>query len=840
MAKKKKRKKEQTIQRNKKAYWDNLPENQQIVLCFAIILILILGYFFPIVFEGKEPPASDTLAWKGNAQSILEAKKKYNYIPLWANNVFAGTPAHLISLQAPFEQPARYFLTGVSKIINWRPVYYFVGAIGMVLLMKFLGCSTVVSMLTSLAFIWWPHLIGLLQVGHNTKVRTMMLMPFILLSFLRLIKKPDLLNAALFTIIFSLGIQARHYQIMFYTSLMLAFFGVAYIIKLLRQREWRSIGVRLVLLTLSLAFALGISAFPVLPVQEYSKYSIRGGTGEQGSKGLTFDYATNWSLHPGEMLSLVIPRFYGGNSTERYEGNHVPQLKGKTIPGYWGHMPFTSSTNYIGVITVFLAAIALGFLWRDRSVAILSVLIIFSLLIAFGRHFPLLFNLFFDYVPFFNKFRVPSMILVLVHFSSAILAGLGVELLFKRSKENISKENLIRGILIIFGLFLFVGLVPFLFKSTFGFARPEEITRYQPEILSLLKEARFGLMKGDIIRMLILVSIGFAILLAYLKDWLSRFIFVVGILALLLVDLFGIDKRYMKTLVKKENLEQYFAETPIDKYLIKDSSLFRIFPLGELYADSRWSYYHQSIGGYHAAKLRIIQDINEFCLYKGSASAFQNDSKVPINWNVVNMLNVKYVLAKGTLDHPKLSQVLFDNRSNIFVYENHSYLPRDYCVGEYEVVTDKKNRFIRLNDSQFNPAETVILEKTLNAKIEHPTNWSTKITRYEPNYIDVTVETDKQTLLVLSEVYYPAGWKAFVDDTETEILKTNHILRSIVVPKGKHNIEFRFEPKTYYASLWIMGISIAIVYLVLGLELFRHFHRQKLKWIKIRTILSCT
>ena len=251
MAKKKKQKKKTPQKPQKVAFWDTFSNAQKTGMCMVLIVVVVLIYFYPIVFQGQEPPASDSIAWRTNAQSLFEAREKYNYNPLWANNVFSGMPAHLISLLAPFEQPVRYIILAFEKIINWRALYYILGAIGFFLLMRFLACSHLVATLSSFAFIWWPNIIGLLEAGHNTKVRTIMFLPWILLTFLYFLKKPNLLHISLFALALSLGFRARHYQILFYCALILLFFGVKAIIPLIKEKQWKGIAIRAVPLLLA-------------------------------------------------------------------------------------------------------------------------------------------------------------------------------------------------------------------------------------------------------------------------------------------------------------------------------------------------------------------------------------------------------------------------------------------------------------------------------------------------------------------------------------------------------------------------------------------------------------
>ncbi len=804
----------------------DLTPTQQFLFALVAITILILAYFAPIVFENKIPPSTDIAAWKGNAQSIIEARKAHDYTPLWANNVFSGMPAHLISLRPPFEQPARYLIEGISAVIQWQALYYVLGALGMLLLLRFWSISLPASLFASLAFIWWPHLLGMLEAGHNSKVQTIMLIPLILYSFLLLLKRANLLNFTLFTIAFSLAVRAGHYQIVFYTGLVLVFFGVVRIVKMIVDKEISGAMVRLGLVIVGLVFGVAMSSFQTLQVREYSKYSIRGGTGEEGSTGLDFEYATQWSLHPGEMYNFIIPRYWGGHSSQLYEGEAVPQLSGRVIPGYWGHMPFTSTTDYLGVVAVFFAVIGVVLGWRRTEVKILVVLFIFSALMAFGRHFPPLYKLFFNLVPFFNKFRVPTMIVVIIMFSNAVLAGIGVHELLARAKEK-NSNALIKKLAAIFGVFVLLGLIPLLLRNSLPLARPEEFQNYNEQVMALIQSARFDLLKGDALRMLALVAGAFGLAFAFVKGWLSKSIFAGAIIVLLLIDLIPIDKRYMQQLIPKQQMENYFAKTPVDEFLLNDSDRFRVFPVGELSGQAHWSYFHESIEGYHPAKLRIYQDIRESCLLNGTDPGFQNNPQLPINWNIVDMLNAKYVLAPGKLQHPQLTQVFEDAQQQIVVYENPSALPRVFGVGETEIIPDRQARFARLNQAEFQPDSVAIVEEKLPEPIAAPTQWSAEITRYEPNYIDVQVQTDQQTLMVLSEIFYPAGWKADIDGQSTKICNVNHILRGVIVPAGTSSVHFKLEPQSYTISTAMMGSSIVVIYILLVIGLVPVWKRRK-------------
>lgn len=796
----------------------SLTSTQQLLVALGLLFLVILIYFFPIVFENKVPPSTDIIAWKGNAESILEARSQHRGTPLWANNVFSGMPAHLISLRPPFEQPVRYVIEGLSVVLKWQAVYYLIGALGMLLLFRFWNFSIIAGVFSAVAFIWWPHLIGMLEAGHNSKVQTIMLLPLALFLFLRMLKKTDLLNLTLFTIAFSLVVRAGHYQIVFYLGMAMAFFAVAQLYGLLREKQFTGAALRLGFIVLALGLGTAMSAFQTLQVREYSKYSIRGGTGEEGSTGLDMDYATQWSLHPGEMYNFIIPRFWGGHSSQLYTGDAVSQFKGRVIPGYWGHMPFTSTTDYLGVTVIFFALLGMIYGWKRAEVKILTTLMVFSLLMAFGRHFPVLYSLFFKWAPFFDKFRVPTMIVVLVMFCNAILAGIGFNILLTKLKEMKTK-TLLTGATVVFGVLLLLGIIPLLLRNVIPFIKPEEAKSYNTDVIALLKSVRFDLLKSDALRMLALAAAAFGLVVVYIKNVLPRSLFAGLVIILLLVDLLTVDKRYMQQLIPKSQLDGYFSETPLDRFLRQDQEPHRIFPVGELAGEAHWSYFHQSIEGYHPAKLRIYQDIRESCLFEGKDSGFRN-AQTPINWNIVNMLNAKYLISTQEMFHPDILPAFQDQGQKAWVYKNTRVLPRAFCVGRTELIPERQARLARLNQASFKPDSAAIVEKPLPDAIETPMSWSAEITRYQPNTIDIQVNTDVQTLLVLSEVYYPAGWKALVNGIEQEIYKVNHVLRGVVVPAGASTVSFRLEPQSYKTSVAMTAGSVTVVYLLLIAALY--------------------
>jgi len=606
-------------------------------------------------------------------------------------------------------------------------------------------------------------------------------------------------------------------------GILLFFMGVKYGIGWVKENAYLRVAKVFAMLVLAVGVVAIMVAQPLRVTGEYTPYSIRGGTGEKGSTGVHFAYATNWSFAPEEMFTFLMPRFFGGTSNERYTGNAVPEFRGKRIPGYWGSMPFSGNTEYLGVVAIILAAIGFYALRKQGVVWALVLLIVFSLFLSFGRHFPAFYRLFFQYMPVFNKFRAPVMILVLVMFSICVMAAYGLDALMQVEKTR--RQELQRVVLWIFGILFLVSLVPFLLKGAFSFERPGEAGEYG-RAMEYIRVARYEMMRGSALRLMLFTLLVCGLIWGYLRRfWPQKSLLAAGVVVLLLIDLLSVGNWLFdkdKLLIVEDLERTRFSLSDTDRFLLQDEENFRIFPVGELFDSNDWSYYHQSISGYDPAKLRIVQDIIESCLYRGW------DPNVPINWNVVDMLNAKYVIAKGAISSSHLQQVFTDKRKQYFVYRNLTVLPRTFFVGHYEVIPERKDRLVRLNDKAFDPGKTAILEFDPRLNIAAPdSNAMANIALFEPDRIALHVQNRHNSLMVLSEVYYPKGWRAYVDGEETEVFKTNHLLRSIFVPGGAHDIEFRFRPTSYFRNAKISQYSTYILYLLLLMDLGIRFARKR-------------
>lgn len=811
-----------------------LLEKPTYILGFFIVLFIILVVLYkPLVLQGEEPAGSDIISGIGKTHQMSLWEQKTGHYPLWNPAMFAGMPSY--HRFGPKVWSIDTLLNKMDFLIDWRIWYFLAGAFGIFLVVKFFGLPAVAGMMAALGFVLMPHFQALIIVGHFSKFRALMWTPYVLLSALLLLKRKDILAALVFSLALALQFRTQHYQIMFYTLLAVVFIGIPPFFRLLKEKQWLPAGkIAAFSVAAALAAILMVSQ-NLMSIKEYTPYSTRGGNAisinkpaeqQQEKKGVGFDYATNWSYSVSEWWNLIVPRFHGGTSNERYTGNAVPAWQNRVLPTYWGSMPFTQSYEYLGILLVFLAFVAVLFEWQRWEVKSLTFLTLFALLMSLGKNFAVLYRLFFYYVPYFDKFRVPMMILTLIMFCVSLLAAFGLSGLIKL---DYSKKELTNKLYILGGVFVVILALPLLFGSSFSLSHSGEVQRYGAEILSNLKKVRLDLLKGSALTALFLLLLTSGSIFAVQKKWFSKEFLPFIIIVLTAIDFLVLDSHYVqgKFINKTAAEKQHYQQTSLIQTIQSDPSLYRVFPVGGLFQDTRWSYFFQSIGGYSPAKMQTIQEIVDNNLHANRGKA------IPINWKIVDMLNVKYLVANQKLNSTLLKLRAEDSSQKLFAYEYLNALPRAFFVKNYKIIKNGVERLRYLNSAQFSPAWTAVLEEAPTEEVKIPDSSRTKVD-YHPEKITVQAYTNQPALMVLSEMYYPPGWTATLDGKrDLHIFKTDHMLRSVIVPPGEHSIEFNFHPKSYYAGLRISSISLLVVYGLLIFFLYRNLghllHRRTKK-----------
>ena len=828
MAKSKKKKSPaQQIVKKTKPGFDLTPGHQNLIF-IAVIAIYLIILLKPLVIDGLSPQGVDVVASKGLRNQIIEYKEKTGEDALWNPSIFSGMPIY--QLLSPRVFSIDQVINLLSRFLSTPFMYHLLAAIGCFVLLRYLKIPPVISFLSGMIFILMPHYASLYLEGHFAKFRAVMYIPWILLAFLYFLDKRNMLSTATFALAFGLQVRTQHYQIVFYTALLVFAVGIQPLLKDLLEKEYQRFLKSVLFVLVAVLLGMGMAAQPLFLANEYLPYSKRGKTTinlkqpekqantSAESAGVTIEYATQWSTHPSELLTWVIPRFYGGMSGEKYDGSQVPALRNRTVPGYWGHMPFTQSYEYMGVVTLILAAIGIYGSRRNKFIIALICSALFFIVLAFGRHFLLFYEMFFNYFPYFNKFRAPVMSVTLTGFILAVFAAYGMNFLHQLGENDKKSDKKV--VLWILAAFLALGVLIWL--ASLGFSYQKAGENYEPRIVQMLKTVRAEYLQQDLIRYFLLTIIAGGVIFAFIKNKVSRSLMAGVLVVLALIDLTNIQFRYDRDFVDTERLEkQYFRQNATDKFLLADKEIFRIMPPPQQMNGNRWAYHHQIIGGYTPIKMYAMEEIMENNLFTSW------DQNFPINWNVLKMQNVKYLVMPQEITHPKLQLVLRDTEAQLYTYLYRERLPRGYIVGSYRLITDEYERLEFINQEAFDPAEIAILEENLNVEIARPDSAYAHLKNFTPNQLQFEVYSSEQALMVISESYYPPGWHIYLDDTKVpEIYKTNHALQSILVPEGNHTVELRFEPESFYRNVTYAAVASGIIYLTILLSLIMMYRNK--------------
>lgn len=791
------------------------------VLLFVLLLVL---YHQNIIF-GTPFMGGDTLkATKCYSQFVDDALERDIY-PLWNPYIFSGMPSFASLSSAPrvniidtiFNHTIQIFTdNGFIRIF----LNYIIFGVLMFLMLRRFKLSNGAAVFAAAAVIFMPQFVAFSVHGHNTKMLSLMLIPLIIYLVDQLLEKRNLLFLALTALAMGFQLFRAHAQVCFYTYLLIAFYFVSYAIDAYKTEKKISDilkGAGLLVGAGLLAFSLASVIY--LSVYEYKQFSIRGG-GPQG--GLDYDYATGWSFSPLEMLTFFVPGFVG--------------FGGQT---YWGPMGWTDYPLYMSIIVLYLAGFAF-ILKRNRLVWVFAFTAVFSLLVSFGNNFPLLYYPMYKWVPFFNTMRIPSMIHILLDISVLTLAAIGIQgvLDLGQSKDRKMLKNGRKYLsYYTYGFAGFCGLI-FLYlifgKTAYidlaaGSEKIQRILQTSQYSITQIKrgliEPAYQLAQTDAMKMIILLLIGAGSIFAFLKKKISEIFLITILTGLVVVDLWWVDfdiinhKFEQNRRARITSVEKHFRETEVVKYLKKqkEREIFRIYPAET--QDYNWYMYHQiqSILGYNPAKLKIYQEMLE---------GFQ------LNQKMLSMLNTKYIVTnKGSLPGYRIVPG-FQNKQPMLL-ESPYVQPRAFFVNQDTVIMrsvagaaatdprkahrDKIFRFMK--SALFNPHETAVLEESAPFKIEMSPENRVKISHYDIHKIELHAEVAKPAHLVLSEIYYPAGWKAYIDGQETKIYKTNYILRSIFLQPGTHKIEFVFNPLMFNLGLWLSIGTFIVLLSVIGLQL---------------------
>ncbi len=808
-----------------------IPQRYQHAAAIAVLLLSLFVFFREIVFEGKILLAGDDVGPQSFSTFVADAYQQ-EVFPLWNPYIFCGMPAYgslTVTGDRSFDVAVLLWggITRIGSAIflnqqnGWSLFYYFMMAVGAYLLAFRKTEKKIPSIIAALATVYSMYIIIWVMDGHGTKILAMTFFPYILLFVDRLLERFSLLDSLLLVLALHFALDAAHIQMLFYVFLAVGIYFLYSIVRnLVKKADWKKPVTAAAVFTVATLLAFTMAADRYLSLLEYTSYSIRGSApavpsmADPASKssegGLDYAYATNWSLGIGEVFTMAVPSLYGFG-THEYQGPLTNQRPIR-INTYFGPQPFTQAPQYMGVVVLVLAII--GF-WRNRKVPFvqfLAITIAFSMLVAFGKEFPVVYDLMFKYVPGFNKFRVPSMILVLVQMMTPILAAYGIASFLDRRDTAFTPLEQKRWTYVLGGLgagFLLSlvarAAVISVYTSIFGSQATQHYIQlgYDARVAGEIFKIAANLVATDVAMALGLLLAGLGTVYFYQRQKIKLTTFTAALAVVVLIDLWHVDTRPMDP-QNQQVRQQVFTEPEYVGILQQDSSLYRIleFENGVPPFDNKYAYWRiESAYGYHGAKMRRYQDLVDVV-------GLQN----PVLWQI---MNVKYIITNRP-DSSRWMGLIYDTPEKK-VYVNRTVLPRAFFVNRYEVA-DGSEALRKMASRGFDPRDLVYLSEDPQVKIDPPLpGMEASFVTHDMQYLRMNVRTLGTNLLFLSEVYYPEGWKAFLDGGEIKIHRADYHFRAVIVPPGNHSLEMKFEPSGFYLG---KNLSLAANTLVLGGLLF--------------------
>ena len=801
----------------------------------AIVIFLLLSVILTRpALEGKAVQQTDVIQWRAMANQSIEFNEKYGHLPKWTNAMMGGMPGYQIALGP--KKPINITLSYVQDIVTLglpKPVYYlFLMAMCFYLLCIVIGVNSWIGILGGIAYAYCSYNPVLIAGGHDTKLLSMAYAPAVLAGLQLIFKKNYWMGAAVLLISGVLLLGQNHQQIVYYTLLMAVFCTVPFIIKTIREKQIKHL-VTSGLISIAMAgLILGTMTFAYWPTYEMSKETMRGGRSELTQKdkknetkgGLDKDYAFTWSYGKAETMTLLVPNAFGGSSSEglseeskaiavlQENAQALPQGVAQQIaqssPMYWGELYNTQGTIYLGAIVCLLFLFG-AFLSKSEHRWWLVALTVFGIVLAWGKNFEAVNYFLFDHMPFYKKFRAPSMALVIPQLSVALLGVIFLnEFVIKTDKEKL--QQLFKKCLYVTGGTVAV-MVLFYFFSDFSNTATNDMRKQLTANLqgqnsdiirsyfSALKADRQSFYLSDMWRTLGFIVVLVAALFLYVKNYIKPAVLYAVLILLTAIDLLGVSKRYLNndSFIEPADVESYYADTRADVQIKQDTGYYRVlnlafpdgqggyaFDIGNSFNDALASYKHNTIGGYSPAKLGLYQDLIERQITK-NIQAWATNQMAKDSFPVLNMLNMKYVIVPDQRD-PKQTQAI----------------PNPFAMGSCWLV--KEVKFVKNADEEmsgldsFDPTQVAFVDERFKSAVPFSPVYDSTATikLIQNNNDEIKYEFNAATnqFAVFSEIYYPSGWEAYIDRKKTPYCKTNYALRGLAIPAGKHSIEFIFDP----------------------------------------------
>ena len=826
----------------KKYLWD--------VVAVVLFVVIAFAYFIPADLEGRILYQHDASAGRGAGQEAATYYEKTGERTRWSNATFSGMPTYQT---APSYKSTNVLESAAKAYHLWLPEnvwYVFVYLLGFYILLRAFDFKQHLAALGAVVWAFSSYFFIIIAAGHIWKVWALAYLPPMIGGIVLAYRGKYLWGFIVAALFAAFEVNANHVQMTYYFLFVIVAMVLAFFIDALRTGKLARFAKATAVCLAAAAVGIGMNLSSLYHTWQYGQESMRGKSelvkadkSDQTNSGLERSYITQWSYGIGETWTLLIPNAKGGSHGDRL-GKHEnamkkcndPQLSeflGQWFP-YWGDQPFTAGPVYVGAFVLMLFILGLFIVKGPMKWCLLGVTVL-SILLSWGKNFMGFTDFFIDYMPMYAKFRTVSSILVIAEFTIPLLAVMALKQLITNTEQ--STPNTQRYIYIAFGLTagfcLLFALMPNLFFNFTSEKDAQMLSQYAPpemmnQILATLSNMRVPLFTADCWRSFFIIVIGTLLLLLYRARKLKAVYMVLLVCALALVDMWTVNKRYLNDdmFVERSVRETPQQMTATDKQILEDKSLdYRVLNLaGDTFNENETSYYHKSIGGYHAAKLRRYQEMIEAYISpemqkmmpaiaeaQGDMTKVAGDSIYP----VLNMLNMKYVIMplQGGQTVPIMNPYAF---GNAWMVDKIEYV--DNANQEIERIAKINLRHEAVADARF--------KQQLGEAVEQDTASVVTLTAYEPNQLSYDVVSGKGGVVVFSEVYYP-GWTATVDGEPAELGRVNYILRALNVKPGNHKVVLSFFPKSLDRTESVAYISYAVLLLAACLGGYLVWRRKK-------------
>jgi hypothetical protein len=782
------------------------------ILVFALASII---YFHPIL-KGEKLKQSDITQFRGMVKDINDFRADTNAEPYWTGASFSGMPAYPISAYYPND-----FVRSLDKLLRFLPRpadYTFLYFLSFFVLMMALKVHWRLAILGALAFGFSTYLIIIFGAGHNSKAHAIAYMPLVLAGVLWVFQRRFLLGFIVTGLAMALEIYTNHIQMTYYLGFCLLILGIVELFHAIKEKKIVLFAKQAAVIIAAVVLGIGANAPRLMALKEYSENSTRGkseltinldGSNKERTQGLDKAYITQYSYSKLETFNLFIPRFMGGGTVERlgkdsnfYQfieakaGEKAAADYSKQVLTYWGDQPIVEAPAYIGAVIFFLFFLGI-FSVKGRLKHWLVAATVFSIILSWGRNFEVVTNFFIDYVPLYNKFRAVSSIQVIAELCVPVLGALGLKEFFSPEITEVEKQEVLKKAVFGFGGLIVVGFgLAHLFGAFEGLRDAQQYSEV-PGFLDAVIADRKAMLFSDTIRSLILVLISGGILWFFLKGKVTSVFAIVGLTLFILFDLIAVNKNYTykndESWQKARKIEKPFIASVADKTILQDKTHYRVANFTvDLMNDGSTSYFHNSIGGYHAAKLGRYQELFDFQIAKN-------------NMQVLNMLNTKYFIIADDNGVPK-AQKNSDVNGNVWFVD--ALIPVENANEEIQTLDaiNTKTAAVILENDYKNSAIQFPIQPDLTATINLLNNNVTSL-----NYRSKAVSAQ---FAVFSEIFYKEGWNSYIDGKLTPHFRVNYVLRGMKIPAGTHEIKFKFEPKVIEQGKVLSLMSYALLFFV--------------------------